>query len=236
MVNRRVLLPMLVVAFALLGPGAGARGAAVAWPRSRRCCRPAARPTSPRTTNGELGGGVDDSGRHTSTSAQRPRGGPWGAPEDLQPDAQAAARTAKIASLPDGAARRAVGDPDRRRCRAAASSPGGAWSWPQAIALGLLHAALEDVRRAAPTAASALCSGARRSAPATTAVKPPGASAFDAAAVACRSTSRPRQGRAGADGSADAPPRRATAARSRGAVHPRTSPPAGRRLGRAGAR
>src|SRR6185436_10582113 len=99
MVNRRVLLPLLVVAFALLGSGPA--HAAPQW----RAPDPALQPSggAPDVTADDHGNSAAAwyAGGHIYV-AQRPFGGPWGTPEDLQPDGQAAAQDPKIAALPGG--------------------------------------------------------------------------------------------------------------------------------------
>ena len=83
MVSRRVLLPMLVVVFALLGPGQALATPAVDARRDASVVAPAVTaprrsPPTPTATRSRSGSTRRRPGAR-STSLYRPRGGPWGA-------------------------------------------------------------------------------------------------------------------------------------------------------------
>jgi hypothetical protein len=67
-------------------------------------------------------------------AAERPRGGPWGAAEDLEPGGGAESQAPKIVALPDGELVALwVGGEFGFDVRAARRPPGGSWSQPVAI-------------------------------------------------------------------------------------------------------
>ena len=106
--------------------------------------------------------------------AERPRGGPWGPPDDLQPAGGAASQDPKIVALPDGelVAAWVVGS----TVQGARKPPGAAWSAPQVLSDSCCAVLGDAVAGADGTALVHWNSG---EGPAEAAVKPPAAAAFD---------------------------------------------------------
>ena len=169
MVLRRELLPLLL-AVAVLLITAGQASAAPTWLVSEPAVPAGSAPDVTADQDGRAAA-VWNAAGHIRV-ARRPRGGPWSASEDLTP-AGGATGNPRLVFLPDGelvVAWQAASD-----VLAVTQAPGGDWSDPQTVGTDCC-ALLEDAVAGADGTALVFWNSADGTA--ATAVKPPGANAF----------------------------------------------------------